>query len=97
MEQGKHQQANNNTIIYRPVNAINLIVECQCTNGTGIPTWSLPSGLVSSCNNQSVGICIMNKTQQQKITFQRLKKEYSGYYKCHSDSIFTGFNLIVFG
>jgi len=99
VEQGKHQEINNNTIIYRPVNAIYLTVRCQCTNGNGIPTWLLPSGLVSSCNNQSVGICIMNvnKRQQQKITFQSLKKEYSGYYKCHSDSIFTGFSLIVFG
>jgi len=68
-------------------------------NGNGIPTWSLPNGLVSSCNKQSVGICIVNRLQlqQQKITFHRLKIEYSGYYKCHGDSIFTGFSLIVFG
>ena len=95
-QEEKYQPIANGTSIYRPINATSLIIRCQCDNGSRIPSWLLPPGYTledtsSKCLN--VGMCIINQT----LSFLLLKREHSGYYKCHFNSSIKGFILHVIG
>ena len=99
-QNGKYEPIPNNTIIYRSINATGFAARCQCDNDTIIPSWSFPvdstlanlfGGNISKCLDNRT--CIMNKT----LSFPSLKKEHSGYYKCHGNSNYIGFMLCVIG
>ena len=73
-------------------------MRCHCVNKSQVPSWSLPADYIltdslASSECLDVGICIMNET----LTFQQLKRNHSGYYKCHVNSISVGFLLNVIG
>ena len=92
---GQYESIINNTSIYRPIKATNLIMRCHCVNESHqVPSWSLPAGhtLTDSLTSPEclhVGICIMNET----LSFLQLKRNHSGYYKCHINTTSIGFTL----
>ena len=96
---GAYRSITNNITIYRPINATDLTMRCQCVNeGNVTPYWSLPVGhmldkSISSSECRHVGICIMN----QSLSFSLLRRAQDGYYKCYTTSVSVGFNLLVFG
>ena len=96
---GEYKPITNNTTMYRPIDATNLTMRCYCVNERHqFPSWSLPAGytLTDSLASSAclrVGICIMNET----LSFIRLKRNHSGYYKCHANSSLAGFTLHVIG
>ena len=89
----------NNATMYRPIDATNLTMRCHCINESHqVPSWSLPAGYtltdsLASSECLHVGICVMNET----LSFIRLKRIHSGYYKCHVNSTSMGFTLQVIG
>ena len=89
----------NDATMYRPIDATNLTITCHCANERHqVPSWSLPAGYtltdsLASSECLHVGICIMNET----LSFIRLKRIHSGYYKCHVNSTSMGFTLQVIG
>ena len=92
---GEYEYITNNITIYRQIDTDNFIMKCQCINNKNvIPTWTLPSdNLLGSSDCKRNRICLMNQT----LSFPLLKRLYSGYYKCHVNSISIGFNLLVIG
>ena len=99
-QNGKYEPIPNNTIIYRSIDVTDFATRCQCDNNTIIPSWSLPAGstlanLFGSHSSKCLDdrTCIMNNS----LSFPSLKKEHSGYYKCHGNSNYTGFTLRVIG
>ena len=91
---GEYEFITNNTSMYRPINATNLTMRCHCVHESRqVPSWSLPGTLTTSYECLHVGICIMNET----LSFLQLKRNHSGYYKCHVNSTSIGFVLHVIG
>ena len=98
-QMGEYKPITNNTTMYRPIDATNLTMRCHCVNESHqVPSWSLPAGYsltdsLASSECLHVGICIMNET----LSFLQLKRNHSGYYKCHINSSSIGFILYVIG
>lgn len=99
-QSGNYQSFTNITTIYRPVNAKNLTLRCQCSGGSGIPHVIFPLELpMHACTKQSTGICIVNKTDWQQINIPVVEKIHEGNYICHSrtSGSFAAVKLYVFG
>ena len=101
-QNGTPERIPNNATIYKPINATDFAMRCQCGNNESnfIPSWSFPvdstlADVFGSNTNKCLDnrTCIMNKT----LSFQFLIKEHSGYYRCHGNSNYTGFMLRVIG
>ena len=91
---GECESISNNITIYRKLDTDNFTMKCQCINSKNvIPTWTLPSDSLLDSSDCKDRICLMNQT----LSFPTLKQKYSGYYKCHVNSISIGFNLLVIG
>ena len=93
---GEYESITNNITIYRQIDTNNFTMKCQCINSENeIPTWTLPSDnlLLSSPDCKHNRICLGSQT----LLFPSLNRSYSGYYKCHVNSISIGFNLFVIG
>ena len=92
---GEYESITNNITIYRQIDTENFIMKCRCVNSKHvIPTWTLSSDdLLGSSDCKRNRICLMNQT----LSFSPLKRLYSGYYKCHVNSISIEFNLRVIG
>ena len=92
---GEYEFITNNVTMYRASNTEDFTMRCQCINNESENlTWSLPSdNLLSSSDCKLDEICLIDQT----LSFRSLKQQYSGYYKCHVNSIFIGFNLLVIG
>ena len=93
---GEYESITNNTSMYRPIDATNLTMRCHCVHESHqVPSWSLQADhtLTTIPECLHVGICIMNET----LSFLQLKRNHSGYYKCHVNSISVGFILNVIG
>ena len=99
-QMGEYESIANDTSIYRSIKATNLTMRCHCVNKSHqVPSWSFPADhalLIDSLTSSEcldVGICIMNET----LTFQQLKRNHSGYYKCHVNTTSIGFTLHAIG
>ena len=98
-QMGEYESITNNITIYRPIDATNLTMRCYCIKESHeIPSWSLPADhtLTNSLTSPEclhVGICIMNEI----LSFLQLKRNHSGYYKCHVNSTSMGFILNAIG
>ena len=95
---GNYEHVTGSTI-YRPINATNLTMRCQCTDGNEIPHWALPGFLrPSPCKNQTDGVCFEKKSKWSQITFLTVKKVYEAYYVCFSGRVLDKFfKFLVYG
>ena len=99
-QMGEYKSITNNISMYRPINATNLTMRCHCVDESDqVPSWLLPAdhtltdSLATSDQCLHGQICIMNET----LSLLQLKRNHSGYYKCHVNSTSMGFTLNVIG
>ena len=91
---GKHL---NSTTLHHPSNE-NLVVECRCTSGSGLPEWLFPNGTaIPSCHDISKQICTQTNetTDSVNLNFLPFKESHAGQYKCSSKPINITGNLYI--